>query len=283
MSLQHPGEETDWFLHSKNNRENLDFPVTFFSTLRLTSKMQGMKKVILLILLVSGAFVSNAQNIVYDENAEVRAVGKFNSVEVSGAISLYLAQGPEHGVAISAGDAKYNSKIKTEVKDGSLRITVEGGMWNGFNWTNRKLKAYVTATDLNRLEVSGASYVSISGAIKSDELKMDVSGASEIKGIINVTRFNLDISGASVARLSGTAKNALIDASGACKVNSYELSIETCKASSSGASNIRVTVTGELNADASGGSNIYYKGQGIGKSLNASAGASIKNRSGNDD
>ena len=53
---------------------------------------------------------------------------------------------------------------------------------------------------------------------------MDISGASEVKGIINATRLNLDISGASVARLSGTAKNALIDASGACKVNSYELS-----------------------------------------------------------
>lgn len=242
-----------------------------------------MKNVILLILLAGGVFVSHGQNIVYDENAEVRAVGKFNSIEVSGTVSLYLSQGPEQGVAISAGDAKYNSKIKTEVKDGSLRITVDGGVWNGFNWTNRKLKAYVTATDLNRLDISGASYVSISGAIKSDELKMDVSGASEVKGIINASNLNLDISGASVARLSGTAKNALIEASGACKVNSYDLSIESCKASSSGASNIRVTVTNELNADASGGSNIYYKGPGIGKALNASAGASIKNRSGNDD
>ena len=242
-----------------------------------------MKNTILLILLITSAFVANAQNIVYDENAEVRPVEKFNGVEVSGAVSLYLSPGPEQGVAISAGDAKYNSKIKTEVKNGSLRITVEGGVWNGFNWTNRKLKAYVTVTDINRLEVSGASYASISGALKSDELKMDISGASEVKGIINATRLNLDISGASVARLSGTAKNALIEASGACKVNSYELSIDNCKASSSGASNIKVTVTGELNADASGGSNIYYKGQGIAKVMNASAGASIKNRSGNDD
>ncbi|MCW3081961.1 head GIN domain-containing protein [Segetibacter sp.] len=242
-----------------------------------------MKKVILLILLIGGGFISNAQNIVYDENAEVRTVEKFNSLEVSGTLSLYLSQGPTQGVAISAGEEKYNSKIKTEVKNGVLRISVDGGVWNGFNWTNRKLKAYVTVTDINRLDVSGASYASISGPLKSDELKMDISGASEVKGIINVSRLNLDISGASVARLSGTAKDGLIDASGACKVNSYELSIETCKASSSGASNIKVTVTGELNADASGGSNIYYKGQGIGKVLNASAGASIKNRSGSDD
>lgn len=242
-----------------------------------------MKSVILLILMVLGGFVGNAQNIVYDENAEVRVVERFSGIEVSGSVSLYLSQGSVQGVAISAGEAKYNNKIKTEVKNGVLRISVEGGVWNGFNWTNRKLKAYVTVTDINRLEVSGASYASITGALKGDDLKLDVSGASEIKGMINVNKLNLDISGASVARLSGTAKDGLIDASGACKVNGYDLSIETCKASSSGASNIKVKVTGELNANASGGSNIYYKGSGIAKVMNASSGASIKNRSDSDD
>jgi hypothetical protein len=242
-----------------------------------------MKNTFLIILTLLTGFVSKSQNIVYDENAELRVVEKFNGIEASGAVSLYLSQGTEQGVAVSAGESKYNSKIKTEVKNGVLRISVEGGVWNGFNWTNRKLKAYVTVTDLSRLDISGASYASISGALKSDNLKLDISGASEVKGIINANRLNVDISGASVARLAGTAKNASIDASGACKINSYELSIENCKASSSGASNIKVTVTGELSADASGGSNIYYKGPGVGKVLNASAGASIKNRSGNDD
>jgi hypothetical protein len=242
-----------------------------------------MKNAILLMLLFTVGITGKAQSIVYDENAELRTVEQFNSIEVSGSISLYLTQGSVQGIAVSAGDEKYNSKIKTEVKNNVLHISVDGGVWNGFNWTNRKLKAYVTVTNLNRLDVSGASYVSISETLKADELKLDISGASEVKGIIKVNRLNLDISGASVSRLSGIAKNALIDASGACKVNGYDLSIESCKASSSGASNIKVTVTGELNANATGGSNIYYKGQGIGKVLNASGGASIKNRSGIDD
>ncbi|MGI8634359.1 MAG: head GIN domain-containing protein, partial [Segetibacter sp.] len=215
-----------------------------------------MRRLFLLILLISASTTINAQNIVYDENAEVRRVEPLNNGEVSGAVSLYLSQGPEQGVAISAGEEKYNNKIKTEIKNGTLKISVDGGVWNGFNWTNRKLKAYVTVTNLSRLEVSGASYVSISGTLKSEDLKLGISGASEIKGIIQVNKLDMDISGASVSRLSGSAKIAFIDASGACKVNSYDLSIDVCKASSSGASNIKVTVTGELSADASGGSNI---------------------------
>lgn len=236
-----------------------------------------------MILLITSGFIAKSQNIVYDENAEIRTVEKFNGIEVSGTVSLYLSQGSTPGVAVSAGDEKYNNKIKTEVKNGVLQISVEGGVWNGFNWTNRKLRAYVTVTDINRLDVSGASYVSISGTLKSDELTMDISGVSEIKGIVNASKLNMDISGASVVKLAGTVSEGNIEASGACKVNSYDLVLDKCKASSSGASNIRVTVNGELNADASGGSTIYYKGAGVGKVLNSSAGASIKSRSGNDD
>lgn len=242
-----------------------------------------MKRIILMVVLLGAGVISKAQNVVYDENAEVRTVSNFNSIELSGAVSLYLSQGSSAGVAVSAGEAKYNNKIRTEVRNGVLRISVDAGVWNGFNWTNKKLKAYVTAIDLNRLEVSGASYVSIEGALKTNELKLDISGASELKGILNVNTLNLDISGASVVRLTGAAKSGLIDASGAVKVDSYGLSIDTCKASSSGASDIRVTVNSELNADASGGSSIYYKGAAVAKVLNASAGATIKNRSGNEE
>jgi hypothetical protein len=240
-------------------------------------------RIILALLMIVHASIVKAQNVVYDENAEVRVVGKFTGIDLSGAVTMYLSQGNEQGVAISAGEPKYNNKIKTEVKDGILRISVDGGVWNGFNWTNKKLKAYVTITDLNRLSVSGASTVNITGPMKGTDVKMEISGASEVKGIINFSSLNLGVSGASVARLSGSASDASIDASGACKVNSYDLSIERCKATSSGASNIRVTVNRELNADASGGSNIYYKGAGSVKSLNTSGGASIKNRSGNED
>jgi hypothetical protein len=242
-----------------------------------------MKRFILMISIIVTGFIAEAQNVVYDENAEARTAGNFNGIELSGAVSLYLSQGNTTGVAVSAGDEKYNDKIITEVKNGVLKISVAGGVWNGFNWTNRKLRAYVTVTDINRLDVSGASYVSISGTLKSDDLKLDISGASEIKGILNANRLNMDISGASVAKLAGTVKEGIIEASGACKINSYSLAIDKCKATSSGASDIRVTVNDELNADASGGSVIYYKGAGVGKVLNTSAGASIKSRSGNED
>ena len=257
--------------------------VTFLNAFRLNIKSRIMRSFILLIVMSSIGFVVKAQNIVYDENAEVRHVEPFTGIEVSGAVSIYLSQGNTTALAISAGEEKYNDKIKTEVKNGVLHISVEGGVWNGFNWTNRKLRAYVTIVNLERLSVSGASYVGISGTLKSSELTVDVSGASEAKGIIDVEKLKIDISGASEVKFAGTVHNGSIDASGASKLNSYDLSFDKCNVSSSGAASVRITVNGELNADATGGSTVFYKGAGVSKQVNTSGGASIKSRSGNQD
>ena len=75
------------------------------------------------LLLVSAG--ANAQNLVYDANAEVRTVAAFTKVHVSGAINLYISQGREQAVAISASDSKYIPKIRTEVSNGTLKIYVE--------------------------------------------------------------------------------------------------------------------------------------------------------------
>jgi hypothetical protein len=45
---------------------------------------------------------------------------------------------------------------------------------------------------------------------------------------------------------------------------------------------VRITVNKELSAEASGGSTIYYKGEGVIRDVNTSAGASLKKKSEND-
>jgi len=240
-----------------------------------------MKKLVLCVL-INALFICGvqAQQIVYDENAEQRQVENFTAIEVSGSMQVYLAQGSENALAVSAGHVKYNSKIKTEVKNGTLRISVDGGVWNGMGWTDRKLTAYVTVKELKKIDISGASVIAISETFSADVLKIDVSGASEIKGNLALSTLNIDISGASVVRFTGKVANALISASGASRFNSYNLVSEMCKADASGAASIQLTATSALSANASGGANIYYKGNPTTINVHSSAGASIKKRDG---
>lgn len=240
-----------------------------------------MKKIVLAMVLGLGlmdTYAQNEKNIVVDANAEVRNVSGYNAIEVSGAIDLYISQGTEEGVAISASSDEIKQRIKTEVNGGTLQIYFDGKGLNWKIWGNHKMKAYVTFKTLNRLEASGACNVKATETIRQNELKLELSGASDFTGEIAVSKLRIDASGASNTKLAGTATNAALNASGACTIKAYDLKTDMCQADASGASNIRVSVEKELNAKASGGSTIYFKGNGLIRDISTSGGASVKRR-----
>lgn len=241
--------------------------------------MKRIFTTLLLSLGLAGSYAQNEKNVVVDANAEVRNVSGYSAVEVSGAIDLYLSQGTEEGVAISASSEDIRQRIRTEVKGQTLHIYFDGKGLNWKKWGNHKMKAYVTFKTLRRIEASGACNVKVTATIRQPELKIELSGASDFTGDLAVTDLVVDASGASNAKLSGTADNSKFIASGACTVKAYDLKTNMCKTDVSGASNIRITVEKELNADASGGSTVFFKGNGLIRDINTSGGASVKRRS----
>lgn len=242
-----------------------------------------MKRVIVFLFLLicfNQAKAQNDKNVVFDANAEARSVKDFTGVEVSGAIDLYLSQGKEEAVAVSASNPEALSRIKTEVKNGKLHIYFDGSGWNWKTWSNNnKMKAYVTFLQIHRIEASGACNIKTADMINTDDLKIQLSGASDFSGEVKADKLKLDGSGASNFKISGTAENVQIGVSGACEVRAYDLKAGLCKIEASGASAVRITCTKELSAQASGGSNIFYKGAGLVREISASGGASVKRKS----
>lgn len=242
-----------------------------------------MKKITVLLVLLLSIYSGQAQNeknLVFDANAEARSVKDFSAVEVSGAIDLYLSQGKEEAVAVSAGNQEAVSRIKTEVRNGKLHIYFDGKGWNWKTWSNNnKMKAYVTFISLHRIEASGACNVKTADMIHSDDLKVQLSGASDFTGDVKVGILKLDGSGASNFRVAGTAEKTDISLSGACEARAYDLKSDICKIEVSGASSVRVTCNKELSAQASGGSNVFYKGNGQVRDISTSGGASVKRKS----
>jgi hypothetical protein len=242
-----------------------------------------MKKISVLLFLLVGIYqvqAQNEKNLVFDANAEVRSVKGFTGVEVSGAIDLFLSQGKEEAVAISASNPEALSRIKTEVRNGKLHIYFDGNGWNWKTWSNNnKMKAYITFIELHKLEASGACNIKTVDMISSDDLKIQLSGASDFTGEVKAVKLKLDASGASNFRISGTAEKADINASGACDVKGYDLKTDYCKIDASGASVVRISNLKELSAEASGGSTIFYKGAGLIRDISTSGGASVKRKS----
>lgn len=224
-----------------------------------------------------GATAQNIKNVVHDANAELRHVEDFNSISVSSAITLYISQGAENAVAIST-DGADNSKIRTEVKNGTLRISPDNGYWNKWSWSgDKKIKAYVTVKDLKRIEASGACKVIITDKITVTDLRAEITGASGLKGELTAERMKLEISGASNATLTGTVANLDVEVTGASTLKASDLVVTTCSAEASGASSMRLNVIKDFTrVEASGASNIHYKGDASVRNFEASGASSIK-------
>ncbi|MFT3679737.1 MAG: head GIN domain-containing protein [Ferruginibacter sp.] len=237
-----------------------------------------MKKILFSIMAVLVVGITAAQKVVVDENAQQRTLNSsFTAIKVSGSIDLYLSQYETESVAVSASEEKYRDNIKTEVENGVLKIYYDGDKI--FNWKNKKLKAYVSFKNLEKLNASGASDVLVSGTITVPSLFIDCSGASDFKGAVKVNDLKIELSGASDAKISGTASNVKVHSSGASDVKGYELVTDYCDAEASGASDINITVNKEINVHASGASDIFFKGEGVIKDIHSSGASTVSRKS----
>ncbi len=241
-----------------------------------------MKKVffglVLMIIAITGS-AQNYKNIVFDANAEIRKVSAFTSIEVAGAVNLYLSQGIENAVAVSAGDESLISRIRTSVRDNVLYIDFDSKGLGWRNWGNNKIKAYVTFTSLKKIEASGACNIKTAGLLKLNDLKIELSGASDFSGEIEATNLVISLSGASDLKLKGTAEKLAINSNGASSAKAYDLKSDYCKIDASGASSVQITVNKEVNAKASGASSINYRGDAVAKDFTSSGASSVKHKS----
>ncbi len=240
-----------------------------------------MKKHILFFLSIFLLVVGYAQDekkLVFDANAQERKVESFNAIEISGAINLYLSQGKEVAVAVSASEIELIDKIKTVVRNNTLYISLDTKGMSWKKWGNNQVKAYVTFNRLSKLEASGACNIKSAGKIKVDDLKVELSGASDFTGDLDLGSIRVDLSGASQVNLKGTVDQALFLASGASSIKAFDLFSNFCKIDASGASSIRVHANKEISLEASGASSIQYKGEAMIKDFNSSGASSVKRK-----
>jgi len=240
-----------------------------------------MKKLSVLLLALFSGLIIRAQQ-VNDPNAEVREAKAYHGIKVSNAFDVYLTQSTDEGVAVSASETKYREKIKVEVKDGILNVWYDNeGKWST---GNKKLKAYISFKQIDQLTINGACDVYISGILKSKDLTIKLTGASDLKGTSGGGKFqidgelNIDLSGASDMNLTGTAEKLSIEASGASSFKGFEFVTNYCDAHATGASDITITVNKELSAHATGASDVHYKGDGVIRDIKTSGASSVSKR-----
>jgi len=240
-----------------------------------------MKNIFNLIVAALITTVGFSQKTINDENAEVRQLTGFHAINVSNSFKVYITQGNEDAVAISASSAELKQHIKTSVENGVLviRFDNEKKFWKGWNTNKQQLKAYISIKKLDNLKISGACDVFFEEGISADDLVINSSGASDLKGKVNAKNLSVDVNGASDITLTGNTASLKVDASGASDFKGFDLVTNFCEAKASGASSVKITVNKELNATASGASDVKFKGEGLIREIKTSGASSVSRRS----
>lgn len=234
-----------------------------------------MKTILFLIGLIPLFLQAQQKLIVYDERAELRTVSAFTEIRVEGGIDVYLSPDPIQKLVVSAATDAFRNNIITEVDGKQLRIYQRSDR-KGSSGVNKKMKVYISAPVLEKIVAIGASDVFVQGVLKGKVLNLQLSGASDFAGAVEVDQLVISQSGSSDARLNGKAKSMDIVLSGASDLKGFDCRANAVKAYVSGASKLEITVDEELSVMASGASDVIYKGKGVIKKQTVSGASTLK-------
>lgn len=223
-----------------------------------------MKKLITLVVLIFSVFISFAQQ------SEVRTLGKFTGVKAAEAIDVYLKKGDKESVRVETTGVKL-SDVLTEVSGSYLKIHMRDG-----GYRNGNVKVYVTYVSIDKVSASSASNVFSDGTIRSASFDISVSSAASIELFIEAETAVVDASSAGDVVLEGNVKSLEVEASSAGEIDAYGLESEIVKAGASSAGSIKINVTKQLDAHASSGGSIRYRGAPTRTNTDSSSGGSVK-------
>jgi hypothetical protein len=204
------------------------------------------------------------------QQSETRSVGPFKGVKVSEAIDVYLKKGEKESIKVEVSGTSLSNVI-TELSGSYLKVHMREG-----NYRNRNVKVYVTYVNIERISSSSASNVFSEGVVKANTLDISASSAGSVEISLDAESVSLDVSSAGDATLEGKARSLRIEASSAGSVDAYNLESESADASVSSAGSAKIFVSKELDAQASSGGSIRYRGSPLKTNTNASSGGSVK-------
>jgi hypothetical protein len=181
----------------------------------------------------------------------------FDKLDVSGSFNVDVMQGENFRVVVRVDDnlvehldiVKQGSTLKIGLKPNRI-----------YNIRNATMEAEVTMPELVGLDLSGSSEANISGFESTKSLVVDLSGNSELFGDIRAGDARFNLSGNSSVTLTGSAADVEVDVSGSSDADLSEFPAADAIVDASGASTVSVNLSGRLDADASGSSDVYYLG-----------------------
>ena len=190
-----------------------------------------------------------------------RSAAAFRRIILHDNVNLVLTQDSSYSVVVKAGE-KIISKIKTNIKDGTLEIFNE----NTCNWVRdfeREITVYAHINILNDIEYRGSGDITATNLIKQDSLMLNVwEGAGKIElEIDNYRNYIYFHIGTADIHYRGKAHLNYLSVMSFGPVYAHNLRTKFTYLTAGGSNNSYVNASVELHAHLSSIGNVYYAGQ----------------------
>jgi len=189
--------------------------------------------------------------------SESRNVTAFNSVDVSGSVTVRVKQEGAAGVKLET-DENLLPYIEVFTEGSTLVIRSKKGY--NLNPSN-DIIAYVSAPEFRDIDASGSCDIIGDNTISGNApLKMSVSGSGNIVMDVQLPKVETSVSGSGSVSLKGNANEFDGSISGSGEVKCFDLVTESSSLSISGAGDAEVNASKKLDVRVSGSGNVAYKG-----------------------
>jgi len=207
---------------------------------------------------------------------ETRDLSNFHGVSVSSGVDAELIKGDHNEISITV-DGIDIERVKTEVKNGVLVVSVKSkNSWFGA-WKKKDIDVIITYTDeLETLRASSGSKLSADHIIYTDDLEIDISSGANVDLDIDATDVDIDMSSGSYAKIGGVTAVAYVKTSSGATLSAFDLRADKASTKGSSGSSSSITVVNSLRADVSSGASVRYKGNPVETDIDKSSGGSVR-------
>lgn len=226
-----------------------------------------MNRLLIIVLAALTGVAAQAQK------SETRSVGEFRGIKAAEGIDVYLKKGDKEALRVEVTGVDLKN-VLTEVSGSYLKIHMEDG-----NYRNKTVKVYVTYVEVDKLSASSAANIFSESIIKTKSLSVSASSAGTVDVQVDVDSFEASASSAGDVQVKGTAKSVDITASSAGEVDAYELEADNVSVGVSSAGSAKVHAIKSIEARASSGGSVRYRGNPDRSNTHSSSGGSVKKSS----
>lgn len=230
----------------------------------------------LICLATASTFAPNGNNKVIKGSGKViseeRSVTVFSKVYASSGINVFIEQGNDNSLKISADDnlIKY---IRTEVSDGTLHIGFQEGI---IPRDARQMDAYIKMEQIESLKATSGADIKGTTLLTVRDISLITNSAGDIEIELDAQQIHASATSGADIILKGQAESLKGNLTSGADLKAPELKVQVCDIYLSSGSNAYIDVEKSISYSVSSGAGLTCKGHPKVTKAHVSSGGKVK-------